>query len=592
MPDYGSLEKNVLAWYPFKDNSQILVVVDEVWNKLPYVTNQSCRMQVCYFYEMSDIQYNVKFDYIILLDVLGRYGAQENIVGLLKTVSHSETIVLVIVDNKYGLKYFCGEVNQYTDIPFFTMFDYPEEKRYKRGHNYDKASLKKLLRSFGLKYQKFYYPMPDYRVLQEVFTDDRLPDDSMFEKVQFHFEHPELLVMDERELYPDIIRNGVFDFFANSFIVECSTGNILFADVKYASVSGDRSVENSFVTTIHNSSQVTKRPMYSEGCLSIKNLKNNMEQLRERGIKVLQAEYSEEQVRMPYVSAPTVSNYLRQLINEKRAQDIVDIFDRFYENINKSSDEVDKENNALKEKYPEVEEWGSILEKAYIEMIPLNSFWYQEDLLFFDQEFTKDNFPMLFVMYRAFRYVYKLNPTMSSVVRLKMLRERYHFNDKMWDAFVKEEQVLQREIKQRALHAEFYKRVNVDKERIYQHAKQTDAKGYRQREGNVLVQCKNKHIVMFGSGKMCDEFMDRYGQQYRPIMIVDNNEALWGVEKHSNIVQKPESILQLNSEQRMVVICVKYYGIYLQIKEQLKQMGIEEFVWFDPNRDYRGEIDE
>ncbi len=592
MPDYGSLEKNVLAWYPFKDNSQILVVVDEAWNKLPYVTNQSCRMQVCDFFEMSDIQHNVQFDYIILLDVLGRYGAQENIVGLLKSVSHRETIVLVIVDNKYGLKYFCGEVNQYTDIPFFTMFDYPMEKRYKRGRNYDKASLKKLLKSFGLEYQKFYYPMPDYRVLQEVFTDDRLPDDSMFEKVQFHFEHPELLVMDERELYPDIIRNGVFDFFANSFIVECSAENILFADVKYASVSGDRSVENSFVTTIHNSSQVTKRPMYSDGCLSIKNLKNNMEQLYKRGIKVLQAEYSEDQVSMPYVSAPTVSNYLRQLIDEKRAQDIVDIFDGIYENINKSSDEVDKEDNALKEKYPEVEEWGPILEKAYIEMIPLNSFWHQDDLLFFDQEFTKDNFPMLFVMYRALRYVYKLNPTMSSVVRLKMLRERYHFNDKMWDAFVKEEQVLQREIKQRALHAEFYKRVNVDKERIYQHTKQTDDKGYRQREGNVLVQCKNKHIVMFGCGKMCDEFMDRYGQQCRPIMIVDNNEALWGVEKHGNIVQNPENILLLNKEQRMVVICVKYYGIYLQIKEQLKQMGIEEFVWFDPNRDYRGEIDE
>lgn len=592
MPDYGNLEKNVLVWYPFKDNARILLVMDEKWNKLPYILNESCQIRVCDYAHVLDNQYSEKFDYIVLLDVLGRYGEREKMFDALNEISHQKTIVLVVLDNKYGLKYFCGEVNQYTDIPFFTIFDYPKYNKYKRGYSFDKASIIKILNNAGLKYQKFYYPMPDYRVLQEVYTEERLPGESLHEKILFHFEHPENLVMDEREIYSDVINNGVFEFFSNSFIIECSANKVDFVDISYAAVSGDRSNENAIITTIHNNHRVTKRSMYAEGQLSIKKLKNNMEYLNSRGVKVLEAEYREEEIIMPYIDAPTVSNHIRQLYSEKKAEEIIEIFDRLYSYILMSSDMADDENNVLKDKYPEVDEWGTVLKHAYIEMMPFNCFWYKKDLLFFDQEFVRENFPALFVMYRALRYTYKLNPKMSSVVTLATLRERYNFNDKMWRAFQVEEQVLQKEIKQRELHSEFYKRVNVDKEQIYQRVKHIDPRGYEQREGNVLVRCEGKKIILFGCGKMFEEYMDKYGQVYKPVMIVDNNSSLWGLEKRGLKVQCPEEILFLEKDERMVVICMKYYGMYLQVKEQLKQMGIEEFVWFDLSRDYQGEMSE
>ena len=169
--------------------------------------------------------------------------------------------LLLAVDNRMGLKYFCGATEPYTNKAFAGVNHY---KQKAKGYTFSKKEVEDIVSRAGFAHWKFYYLLPDYKFPQLIYTDDCLPEKNVGERLIPYYKRNDTLVVHELEMYEDIIENGVFPFFANSFFVECSLTEEV-GEVVYAAISADRGEDRSFVTSIYKTGTVKKAFLYPKG---------------------------------------------------------------------------------------------------------------------------------------------------------------------------------------------------------------------------------------------------------------------------------------------------------------------------------------
>ena len=105
-----------------------------------------------------------------------------------------------------------------------------------------------LVRESGFKYTYFYYPMPDYKLPTVVYSEKYLPEnENMLNVKPYYIPNNNSIVAQENKIYKDIIQNGVFEFFANSYLVECSDIEKI-GEVTFASLSNRRPKEYQIIT--------------------------------------------------------------------------------------------------------------------------------------------------------------------------------------------------------------------------------------------------------------------------------------------------------------------------------------------------------
>lgn len=74
---------------------------------------------------------------------------------------------------------------------------------------------------------KFYYPMPDYKLPNVIFSDEYKPTKETMQNYTPYLSGEAMSVeYNEKIAYADIIKNDMFDFFANSFFIEARTEKI------------------------------------------------------------------------------------------------------------------------------------------------------------------------------------------------------------------------------------------------------------------------------------------------------------------------------------------------------------------------------
>lgn len=88
---------------------------------------------------------------------------------------------------------------------------------------------------------------------------------------------------------------------------------------------------------------------------------------------------------------------------------------------------------------------------------------------------------------------------------------------------------------------------------------------------------KYEHIVLFGAGNMCRNYIKCYGEKYPPLFTCDNNPKLWGTKFEGLAVKDPEALKDL-PENSGVIICNIFYR---EIEEQLRSMGISNICYFN-----------
>ena len=91
---------------------------------------------------------------------------------------------------------------------------------------------------------------------------------------------------------------------------------------------------------------------------------------------------------------------------------------------------------------------------------------------------------------------------------------------------------------------------------------------------DTFKNAEEKQIILFGSGMMFEDYMEKYGRKYRPAFIVDNDRNKWEKQRMGIEIKKPEAILEIPERKRHLIICSYYYR---EISKQLDEMGINDY---------------
>lgn len=455
------IRRNLLNWYPFEKEASVLeigcgmgaitamlcdsckeVTAVELSKKRATATLLRCREKEnleIIVGNLNDIYFEKKYDYITLIGVLeyqGNYTDTDNpyldFIKNIRKLLKPQGRLLVAIENQYGLKYWCGAREDHTGIPFDGLNQYNVSKRKVR--TFSKEALKCLLQEGGFPNTFFYYPMPDYKLPTVVYSQDYLPhNENMMNTRWYYTPDHSTLIAKEEAIYQDIIKNKVFDFFANSFLVECSAQGEL-GQVTFASLSSIRLPEYQMGTRILRNEKVEKFALNSEvGIAHLKEVFMNEKDIVNRGLSVNCNRLMKDVLETEYIETNTMEEVMLQAYREKNINLIWTLWDSLVNEIEKSSEHVSWEENILYTFDLDIEKnqdtYGTILKTGYIDMILRNAFWKEEQIIWFDQEWKLENVPSGFVLYRAFIQFYASFPYVNEVVTDTEFLEHYHLLD-------------------------------------------------------------------------------------------------------------------------------------------------------------------
>lgn len=87
-----------------------------------------------------------------------------------------------------------------------------------------------------------------------------------------------------------------------------------------------------------------------------------------------------------------------------------------------------------------------------------------------------------------------------------------------------------------------------------------------------------KKLILFGAGKMAQNYMESWGEKYPPAFLVDNSSSVWGKTAFGFEIKSPNAILEIPEQERNVWICNQYYDA---VGRQLRDMGVEYQCFWD-----------
>ena len=575
------IQKGLLQWYDFKEGSLIFYVGEEdeplaemlaeKGTKLIYGSCQLGRQ------ESWKRQYRKRFDYIVCVEMLEKDDDPLSILEGFRHVIKDDGKLLLGMNNRLGLRYFCGDRDPYTDRCFDGVEGYKRAYAKKedsfRGRCYHMAELKVMLKQSGWIRSCFYSVFPELKNPSLLYAEDVLPNEDLANRLLPSYYHPQTVFMDERMLYGDLISNGMFHQMANGYLIECTLNGVL-SDVGHVTCSMDRGREKALFTMIHKSGTVEKRAAYEEGRKRLQSLVEHGNDLASHGISVVDAKIENGSYVMPYIHDEVAQLYLKKLIHRDKEQ-FLKAMDHFRDLILQSS-EIVKEDTGDGE--------GTVLRRGYLELVPLNCFWIDGEFVFYDQEFYVENYPANAIITRVINTFYSGNPELNRIISKEELFQRYHLTDQIERWHRMEYSFLSKLLNLESLSLFYNKRryseemANSNRQRI-----NCSEAEYRKLFIDIFKNADTRKLILFGSGNFAKKFLALYGQDYPVYAIIDNNRDKWGQEIDGVKIQSPELLSRFAADEYKVLICIKNY---VSVMSQLDQMGVTEYSVFDANIGY------
>ena len=384
----------------------------------------------------------------------------------------------------------------------------------------------------------------------------------------------------------------MFHKIANAYIIECSMDGRL-DDTLHATISLDRGHDNALVTSIceHDGVRnVIKRAVYKEGIHKLKEMQDNLYDLHTRGINVVDSSVENDIFIMPYVDAPVAMNELKAIAKKDRNA-FLKAMDDMYELILNSSEHTgiisEKDRNSA-----DGRDLGTILEKGYIDMVPLNCFYdgtiedSKSRFIYYDQEFYWDNCPAKAIMYRSISIIYDgTDKEFERIMPRTELLNRYGLAEceDIWQRMSSRFTETLR--KQKQLRP-YYENKRIDGRILYTNREKINysAKEYQKIFVDIFDGFDDsKKLILFGSGRFTERFLFQFAGDYNIYSIVDNNSAKWGTTMQGVPINSPDILKDTPEKDRHIIICIKGYN---GVVNQLKDMGITDYHIYDPGNDY------
>lgn len=593
-----------IVWYNFKSPCNILYLYsgrkdDSVCS---FLKGKGC-VNSCNITQLKDLKSVGRgYDYIVGIDILEETKSPIELLKQCHKLLSPAGRILLGTENRYAIKYICGDRDPYTNHSFDGIENYrwlsDADMGMIAGRCYSMAELEEMLAAAGFSHNRFYSAMPSLQETQLVYAHDYVPVEELAMRYFPLYNYPDSVFLEEQFLYTDLIKNGMFHKLANAYIIECSLDGA-HDDTLHATISLDRGPENALVTSIcerDGVKTVSKRAVYGDGTKKLKEMQDNLKDLRDRGINVVDSYIDGDCFVMPFVDAPIAMNALKELA--KRDKDsFFKALDDMYEIVLQSSDYTDeipeKDRNSANGR-----DLGVILEKGYIDMVPLNCFYdasvsdSKSRFIYYDQEFYVRNCPAKAIMYRSVSIIYDgTDKEFERLMPRAEVLERYGLAE-CEDIWMRMSSRFTETLRNQKELRPYYENKRVDGRILYTNREKINysAAEYQRIFVDIFdgleassVSDKEKKLILFGSGRFTERFLFQFAGDYEVYSIIDNNSSKWGTKMHDIPINSPDILKDIPEEERHIIICIKGYN---GVVNQLKGMGIADYHIYDPGNDY------
>lgn len=461
---------NILNWYPFQKKQDILEIggnsgmlsnlFSERCNKVTTIEPNKENLEKISKKEnieviqttLNNLKLSNKYDIITLIgtterikEVIGENLSLTEIIKILEKYLKPNGKILIATDNKFGLKFFAGNPEKIFNKKFESLIGYNNEAE--KIETFTKSRLERILKELGYN-TRFYYPLPDYKLPNVIFSDDQLPKYNSVDKYNPYYTEKSDIIINEIDVFREILKNdeNMFTFFANSFLIEATKGECN-KEYKYISFNNLRKENYQLITKIADT-YVEKQIANENSKQHYENIKNNMKILEANGIDVL--DYVEnDKIKSRYIEQKyLLNNVLTEKLENHNQEEFENILNQYIDIINKNSYKETDYNKTVFAKYNVDIENKEIIEKLHFlknglwDMTFKNCFLLDDKFLFFDQEWNEENLPAEYILYRSILYTISLR----RFIKIDDLLEKYNLTEYV-ELFTKLDEKLQEEIR-------------------------------------------------------------------------------------------------------------------------------------------------
>lgn len=466
--------QNILNWYKFNQDDEIL----EIGGNLGELTSRFCQnvksvttiepnsinaeeiSKKCENYNnleiiknnFKNIELEKQYDKIILIgitsrikEIFGENISLEQIIKKLEKNLKQNGKFIIAIDNKFGLRYFAGNPENVLNKKFISLIGYNNEQE--KIETFTKKKLENILKKLGYNYN-FYYPLPDYKMPDVIFSDKQLPQYNSVDKYNPYYTEKSTIIINEIDVFREILKDNpeMFEFFTNSFLIEISKENL---DYKYNYISFNnlRKEEYRLITKIADE-YVEKEPVNEKAHEHYEKIKQNIEILKNLDIKTL--DYIENDIiKSKYINQELLlNNILTKKLEENKYNEFEEILNKYIKILNTKTYKENDYDKTVFGKYniqidnKEIINELNFMENGLWDMTFKNCFYINNDLFFFDQEWNEKNMPSEYILYRSILYTISLR----RYINIEELFEKYDIK-KYLDLFKKLDDKLQEKIR-------------------------------------------------------------------------------------------------------------------------------------------------
>ncbi len=458
----SSIGQNIISWYPFSNNANVLVIGGGLGNIVEYLCakglNVTCVEPVkfrataiakrCSKYEKLNVicsllnksNISIKFDYIILINNLEYWNEimGENITlnAFLKYVINllkSDGRLLMTFNNSNSLK----RVFNFTTNHFLTS-----------QNTFSKEFIINTLDGLGLKSRHIYYPLPNAILPNVIFSDYMLPDSSSIEKFVSYYDNGSIETFNEIDAFRTIINidPNIFANFSNSFLIDAGKEKSI-QKYFFISFNNIRKEKYRLITKISNE-YVEKEPINNISKQHFLDYTRNISIIKNENKNILD-EFKNEKIISKYIDQKyMVKGILLDLLKESNITEFYKLFDEFIDYIKtpkknlsdiKEKDIFGKYNINIEQS---VREELHMVNNGFWDMTMNNCFYINDKFYFFDQEWREDNIPLEYII---FKNIYYNNSFDEYVSKMDLYK---HFKiEEYIEIFIKLDEKIQDEIK-------------------------------------------------------------------------------------------------------------------------------------------------
>lgn len=343
----SELRHNLFEWYPFREEASLLEIgsgygqltglftqkvndvtaVEDSESKAEIVSKRAkgANVIVCDFNELNTED---KFDYIILCNIFeyakSFFDSKNPYVDYLKYLKgflKRDGVILLALSNRLGLKYFAGYKEEHTNKFFAGIDGFANESDIE---TFTKDELSNIIYSAGFDNFKFFYPYPDHEFPNVIHTSKLINEKPYFRTSEYFGEKSDLFREDR--LNQTLARNGLAEFFSNSFLVEIrnSHNRYLSDEIDFVSLDLDRKKEFKSIKILSKDNYCT---IWAAN--GFDNVKDNKDFIFGK-IKYLPCEIYNDTIKFPF-HKESIESLLIQAIYNNDKKGFLETVEDFYE---------------------------------------------------------------------------------------------------------------------------------------------------------------------------------------------------------------------------------------------------------------------